>query len=50
MSFVGFYVREHPKAQLTVILVLKRFRRRGRGFKSYPKALNDFMGALLHEL
>ena len=31
-----FYVQEHPKAQPAVVLVLKRLRRRGKGFKSYP--------------
>ena len=36
MSFVGFYVREHPKAQPDVVLVLKSLSRRGHGFKVYP--------------
>ena len=34
-----FYVQEHPKAQPAVILVLKRFRRRGNGLKTH---LNDW--------
>ena len=32
-----FYVQEHPKAQQTVVLVLKCLRRRGNGLKSHPK-------------
>ena len=34
----GFMVLwyEHPKAQPTVVLVLKRLRRRGYGLKSHP--------------
>ena len=32
MSFEGFYVWEHPKAQLADVLVLKRLRRQGHGF------------------
>ena len=31
-----FYVQEHPKAQLAVVLVLKCLRRRGHGLKSHP--------------
>ena len=31
-----FYVQEHPKAQLAVVLVLERLRRRGNGLKSHP--------------
>ena len=31
-----FYVQELPKAQLAVVLVLKRLRRRGNGLKSHP--------------
>ena len=31
-----FYVQEHPKAQLAVVLVLKRLRRQGNGLKSHP--------------
>ena len=31
-----FYVQEHPKAQLAVVLVLKRLRRRDQGLKSHP--------------
>ena len=31
-----FYVQEHLKAQLAVVLVLKRLKRRGNGLKSYP--------------
>ena len=37
MSFVGFYVQERLKAQLAVVLVIKRLKRRGHGFKYYPK-------------
>ena len=33
---MGFYVQEHPKAQLAVVLILKRLRRRGHGLKSHP--------------
>ena len=33
---VFFYVQEHPRAQLAVILVLKRLRRRGHSLKSLP--------------
>ena len=36
LCFLWFYVQEHPKAQLVVVLVLKRFRRRGNGLKSHP--------------
>ena len=35
--FLLFYVQEHPKAQLAVVLVLKHLRRRGNGLKSNPK-------------
>ena len=31
-----FYVQEHPKAQLAVVLVLKRLGRRGKRLKSHP--------------
>ena len=31
-----FYIQELPKAQLEVVLVLKRLRRRGNGLKSHP--------------
>ena len=31
-----FYVQELPKAQLAVVLVLKRLRRRVHGLKSHP--------------
>ena len=34
--FLWFYVRELPKAQPAVVLVLKRLRRRGNGLKSHP--------------
>ena len=37
MSFVGSYVREHPKAQPAVVSVFKHLRRRGHGYKSFPK-------------
>ena len=38
---VGFFnVQEHPKAQLAVVLILKRLRRRGRGLKSHPTDLD----------
>ena len=30
--FLWFYVQEHPKAQLAVVLVLKRLRSRGHSF------------------
>ena len=30
----GFYVQEHPKAQLAVVLVLKRLRRQAHGLAS----------------
>ena len=36
LCFVWFYVQELPKAQPAVVLVLKRFRRRGNGLKSHP--------------
>ena len=36
LCFLWFYVQEHPKAQLVVVLVLKRLRRRGNGLKSHP--------------
>ena len=31
-----FYVKELPKAQLAVVLVLKHLRRRGNSLKSHP--------------
>ena len=37
MSCMGFYVWEHPKAQPAVVPALKRLRRQGHSFKSYPK-------------
>ena len=36
LCFLWFYVQELPKAQLAVVLVLKRLRRRGNGLKSHP--------------
>ena len=36
LCFLWFYVRELPKAQPAVVLVLKRLRRRGNGLKSHP--------------
>ena len=36
LFFLWFYVRELPKAQPAVVLVLKRLRRRGNGLKSHP--------------
>ena len=36
LCFLWFYVQELPKAQPAVVLVLKRLRRRGNGFKSHP--------------
>ena len=36
LCFLWFCVRELPKAELAVILVLKRLRRRGNGLKSHP--------------
>ena len=36
LCFVWFYVQELPKAQLAVVLILKRLRRRGNGLKSHP--------------
>ena len=36
LCFLWFCVQELPKAQLAVILVLKRLRRRGNGLKSHP--------------
>ena len=41
MSFglLWFYVQELPKAQLAVVLVLKRLRRRVHGLKSHPTDL-----------
>ena len=36
LCFLWFYVQELPKAQLVVVLVLKRLRRRGNGLKSHP--------------
>ena len=34
--FLWFYVQEHPKAQLAVVMVLKCLRRRGHSLKSKP--------------
>ena len=34
--FLRFHVKEHPKAQPAVVLVLKRLRRRDNGLKSHP--------------
>ena len=39
LCFLWFYVQELPKAQLVVVLVLKRHRRRGNGLKSHPTDL-----------
>ena len=36
LCFLWFYVQELPKAQLAVVLVLKRRSRRGNGLKSHP--------------
>ena len=36
LCFLWFYVQELPKAQLAVVLVLKRLRRRGIGLKPHP--------------
>ena len=36
LCFLWFFVQELPKAQPAVVLVLKRLRRRGNGFKSHP--------------
>ena len=36
LCFLWFYVQELPKAQLVVVLVLKRLRGRGNGLKSHP--------------
>ena len=36
LCFLWFCVQELPEAQLAVILVLKRLRRRGNGLKSHP--------------
>ena len=33
--FCGSYVQEHPKAQPAVVMVLKRLRRQGHGFKYF---------------
>ena len=41
--WVFFNVQEHPKAQLAVVLILKRLRRRGRGLKSHPTDLDTFI-------
>ena len=35
LKFLWFYVQEHPKAQTAVVLVLKRFRRRGNDLNSH---------------
>ena len=37
-----FYVRQHPKAQSAVVLILKRPRRRGHGLKSHPTDYNSY--------
>ena len=37
-----FYVLEHPKAKPTVVLVLKRLRRRGHGLKYHPTVCGHF--------
>ena len=34
--FLWFYVQKHPKAQLPVVVALKRLRRQGNGLKSHP--------------
>ena len=36
LCFLWFYVQELPKAQLAVVLVLKRLRRWDNGLKSHP--------------
>ena len=36
LRYLWFYVQELPKAQLAVVLVLKRLRRRVNGLKSHP--------------
>ena len=36
LCFLWLYVQELPKAQPTVVLVLKCLRRRGNGLKSHP--------------
>ena len=36
LCFLWFYVQELPKAQPAVVMVLKRLRGRGNGFKSHP--------------
>ena len=36
LCFLWFFVQELPKAQLAVVLVLKRLRRRGNSLKSHP--------------
>ena len=36
LCFLWFFVQELPKAQLAVVLVLKRLRRRSNGLKSHP--------------
>ena len=43
LCFLWFYVQELPKAQLAVVLVLKRLRRRGNGLKSHPTDLLFFL-------
>ena len=39
LRFLWFYVQELPKAQQTVVLVLKRLRRRGNSLKSHQTDL-----------
>ena len=39
LCFLWFFVQELPKAQLAVVLVLKRLRRRGNSLKSHPTDL-----------
>ena len=41
MCFVGFFVREHPKAQPAVVLVLKRLRKRGNGLSRILNILGE---------
>ena len=36
LCFLWFYVQELTKTQPAVVLVLKRLRRRGNGFKAHP--------------
>ena len=42
LCFLWFYVQELPKAQLVVVLVLKRHRRRGNGLNGlHPTGIDD---------